>query len=51
MVASVILFVVIIGAILLPIVAIVGLIFMIMATVATNRGEAYRYPFALRLVK
>jgi uncharacterized Tic20 family protein len=30
---------------------IVGLIFGILAAVAANKGEVYRYPFALRLIK
>lgn len=33
------------------IVGIVGLVFCILAGVAANKGEAYRYPFAIRLVK
>ena len=42
---------VLIGFILLPLVSIAGLILMIMAGIAANKGEAYRYPFAIRLVK
>src|SRR5450830_1897369 len=38
----------IIGLVLLPIVAIGGLVLMIMAA---NKGQAYRYPVSLRLVK
>lgn len=30
---------------------IAGLVFGILACVAANKGQAYRYPFALRLVK
>jgi uncharacterized protein len=30
---------------------IVGLVFGILAAVAANKGEVYRYPFALRLIK
>lgn len=40
-----------IGFLLLPIVGIAALIFIILAAVRTNQGEAYRYPFALRLIK
>jgi hypothetical protein len=40
-----------IGALLLPAVAIVDLIFCIMACIATNKGEHYRYPISLRIVK
>jgi len=41
----------IIGLVLLPIVAIGGLVLMIMAAIAANKGQAYRYPVSLRLVK
>lgn len=50
-VISFVLMFVIIGFFLLPIVAIVGLIFMIIAGVKAYGGEEYRYPFSLRLVK
>ncbi|MEU5860506.1 DUF4870 domain-containing protein [Nonomuraea sp. NPDC047529] len=42
--------VVLVGLLLFPIVWIVSLIFHIQAAVATNRGENYRYPFAIRLI-
>ncbi len=42
---------VVIGALLLPIIGIVNLVFCIIAGLAANKGELYRYPFALRLVK
>ena len=48
---SLILTVVVIGVILLPIVLVVGLIFMILGGVAANKGVEYRYPFNLRMVK
>ena len=32
-------------------VGIAGLVFSIIAAVKANNGEAYRYPFALRLIK
>lgn len=48
---SAILVVVLIGFLLMPIVAIVNLIFVIIASIKANQGEAYRYPFALRLIK
>lgn len=50
-VVSIVLTFVIIGAILLPIVIIVGLIFMIIAGVKAYGGVEYRYPFNIRLVK
>jgi uncharacterized Tic20 family protein len=39
-----------IGVILLPVVAIYGLVFAILAAVKANDGELYRYPLTLRLV-
>ena len=51
MVISMILMIVIIGGILAPIVGIISLVFSIIAAVKANNGEAYRYPFALRLIK
>ncbi len=40
-----------IGAILLPLIGILDLIFVIMACVASSKGEAYRYPVSIRLIK
>lgn len=42
---------IVIGIFLLPVVWIVNLIFCILAAVKANEGIAYRYPFALRLIK
>ena len=42
---------VVIGAILLPIVFIGGLVLCIMAAMAANKGQDYRYPVNWRLVK
>lgn len=39
---------VLIGFLLLPVVWLVSLIFHIQAAIATNKGENYRYPFAIR---
>lgn len=50
-VAASILSAVIIGVFLFPVLLIVNLIFCIMAGMAANKGETYKYPFALRLVK
>ena len=49
--ASSILVVILIGFLLLPVVGLANLILCIMAGMAANRGENYRYPFSLRLVK
>jgi len=51
MVISIILMIVIIGGILAPIVGVINLVFCIIAAVKSNNGEAYRYPFTLRLIK
>ena len=48
---SAVLTVVLIGMILLPIVGIANLVFCIIAGLKANEGVAYRYPFALRLIK
>ncbi|MBS0228685.1 MAG: DUF4870 domain-containing protein [Proteobacteria bacterium] len=50
-VACTILVVILIGGLLLPVVWLVNLIFCILAGVAVNKGENYRYPFSLRLIK
>jgi uncharacterized Tic20 family protein len=50
-VICIVLSVIIIGGLLMPIVWLVNLIFCILGGVAVNKGEAYRYPFALRLIK
>lgn len=42
---------ILIGFLLLPIVGIAALVLIILAAVKANQGEAYRYPFALRLIK
>jgi uncharacterized protein len=42
---------ILIGLVLFPIVWIASLVLCIMAGMAANKGERYRYPFALRLIK
>jgi len=42
---------VLIGMLLLPLVGLAVLILTILAGIKANNGEAYRYPFALRLIK
>lgn len=41
---------VVIGMLLLPVVGIGALVLTVIAAIKANNGEAYRYPFALRLV-
>ena len=50
-VASWLLSFIFIGFIFLPIIGLANLILCIMAALAASKGEEYRYPFALRLVK
>jgi uncharacterized Tic20 family protein len=40
-----------IGFIILPLVWLAGLVFCIMGAMAASKGQAYRYPVTLRLVK
>ena len=46
-----ILTVVVIGAILLPLIGIAALILCILAAIASNKGEQYKYPVNWRLIK
>jgi uncharacterized Tic20 family protein len=41
---------ILIGAFLFPVLWILNLVFCIIAAVAASKGQAYRYPFALRLI-
>jgi hypothetical protein len=50
-VACMILAFIIIGGLLMPVVWIANLIFCILAGMAANKGENYRYPVSLRLIK
>jgi len=40
-----------IGFLLLPIIAIGGIILVIIAAVKANNGESYEYPYTIRLIK
>ena len=40
-----------IGFVVLPIVGIIGLVFVILGAIKANAGEAHRYPFTIRFVK
>ncbi|HZN26284.1 MAG TPA: DUF4870 domain-containing protein [Burkholderiales bacterium] len=50
-IAGVILTFVLIGALVLLAVGICHLVFCIMGAIATSKGESFRVPFALRLIK
>ncbi len=42
---------ILIGALLVPIIALCNLIFCIMGAMAASKGEQFRVPFAIRLIK
>jgi uncharacterized protein len=42
---------VLIGAFLMPIVGLIGLVLVIVATIRTSEGKIYRYPLSIRLIK
>ncbi|MEO6227489.1 MAG: DUF4870 domain-containing protein [Thermomonas sp.] len=46
-----VLVVILIGGLLAPIVWVINVIFCIIAGMKANEGVAYRYPFAIRLIK
>jgi hypothetical protein len=50
-IASSLLIAVCIGAVLLPVVCVLDLVFSIIACVKSSKGEDYRYPVSIRLVK
>ncbi len=50
-IACFILMFIVIGIFLMPILLLVHLIFNIMGAISASKGVAYRYPFALRLLK
>ncbi len=41
---------VLIGLLLMPILGLVNIVLVIIASVKANNGERYRYPFALRVI-
>ncbi|HEY1683455.1 MAG TPA: DUF4870 domain-containing protein [Tepidisphaeraceae bacterium] len=51
LVCAALLMFVVIGFFLLPILALIGLIFSIIGGLEANKGRRYRYPFAIRLIK
>jgi uncharacterized Tic20 family protein len=50
-IAAFILKAVLIGVLLMPILVIVNFVFCILAAISASKGEPYRYPFAIRLVR
>lgn len=49
-IVCIVLMLVLIGFLLIWIVGLVDLIFIVVAAIAANNGQAYRYPFNLRLI-
>ena len=43
--------IVLIGIVLLPLIAVLGLVLIIVAAVKANEGVAYRYPLTIRFIK
>ncbi|MCA5923634.1 DUF4870 domain-containing protein [Curtobacterium oceanosedimentum] len=50
-VVSGLLTVVLIGALLIPLIAVLTLVFGIMAAIAANQGQFYRYPLSIEFIK
>lgn len=50
-VVAMMLSVILVGFLLYPVLLLVNLIFCILAAVSASKGEPYRYPFTLRLVR
>ncbi len=51
MIVSAVLVIVVVGILLMVVVGVTGLVLAILAAVAASRGEWYRYPISLRLVR
>lgn len=51
MLISIPLIFIIIGGLLMAVLAILNLVFIILATIETSKGNNYRYPVSIRLVK
>ena len=49
-VISFVLIFIIIGIVLIPVLLVLGIVFPIIAAIAANRGEWYRYPISIRMV-
>ena len=51
MFVSVLLMLVVIGAILLPVIGIFSVVMVIIAAIKTNKGEDFKYPLAITFIK
>jgi len=50
-IVAAVLIVVVIGIVLLPVLAIANIVLIIIATVTVSKGQPYKYPLAIRLIK
>ena len=50
-IVAAILFLIVIGIILLPLLAVAHLVLSIIAGIRANEGQSYRYPFTIRFIK
>lgn len=50
-IVAILLILILIGILLLWVLAIADLVFIIIAAIAANNGQTYRYPFAFRFIK
>jgi len=50
-IVSALLFIIVIGIILMPILMVLNIIFCIVGAMAASKGNHYKYPFAIRLIK
>jgi uncharacterized Tic20 family protein len=50
MLLSGLLFICGVGVVVMPVVWVFGIVFSIIAAIAANRGEYYRYPACIRLI-
>ncbi len=51
LIACIVLAITIIGLLLIWLVLLLSLVFVIIATIKTNEGKLYKYPFSLKLIK
>ena len=50
-IVSGLLFIIVIGIVLMPILVLLNIVFCIVGAMAASKGKHYKYPFAIRLIK
>ena len=50
-IVSGLLFIIVIGIVLMPILVLLNIVFCIVGAMAASKGNHYKYPFAIRLIK